>query len=69
MKSIHGLRVPTSLADLLDPAHLALVVYDVTMPPGFFLEFVEFPPHPLSLKHGCLVGDRIASKAGRCPRA
>jgi hypothetical protein len=56
MKSIHGLSVPTSLADLLDPAHLALAVYDVTMPPGFFLEFVEFPPHPLSLKHGCLVG-------------
>jgi nicotinamidase-related amidase len=29
MKSIHGLSVPTSLADLLDPARLALVVYDM----------------------------------------
>jgi nicotinamidase-related amidase len=29
MKCIHGLSVPTSLADLLDSARLALVVYDM----------------------------------------
>ena len=29
MKTIHGLSVPAALADLLDPARLALVVYDM----------------------------------------
>jgi biuret amidohydrolase len=29
MKSIHGLSIPTSLGDLLDPARVALVVYDM----------------------------------------